>query len=74
MPRRNSRGMITQPSWTRFGGHGLGRRAQGMSLIEIMQRSGHSSPTSTMHNIRIRPTQLAASFAQADHMAHMVSV
>lgn len=27
-----------------------------------------------MHHIRIRPTKLAASFAQADHMAHMVSV
>lgn len=27
-----------------------------------------------MHYIRIRPTKLAASFAQADHMAHMVSV
>jgi hypothetical protein len=47
---------------------------KGMSLIELMQWSGHSSPTSTMHYIRIRPTKLAASFAQADHMAHMVSV
>ena len=27
-----------------------------------------------MHYIRIRPTKLAASFAQADHMAHMISV
>jgi hypothetical protein len=27
-----------------------------------------------MHYIRIRLTKLAASFAQADHMAHMVSV
>lgn len=48
--------------------------SKGMSLIEQMQWSGHSSPTSTMHYIRIRPTKLAAWFAQADHMAHMVSV
>jgi hypothetical protein len=30
--------------------------------------------TGHRHYIRIRPTKLAASFAQADHMAHMVSV
>ena len=52
----------------------VGSVPKGMSLIELMQWSGHSSPTSTMHYIRIRPTKLAASFAQADHMAHMVSV
>lgn len=45
-----------------------------MSLVELMQGSGHSSPTSTMHYSRIRPTKLAASFAQADHVAHTVSV
>ncbi len=47
---------------------------RGMSLVELMQWSGHSSPTSTMHYIGIRPTRLAALFAQADHMAHMISV
>ncbi|MGL5306100.1 hypothetical protein [Aeromonas veronii] len=45
-----------------------------MSLIELMQWSGHSSPNSTLHYIRIRPTKLAASFVKADQMAHMVSV
>ncbi|MCH9408166.1 site-specific recombinase [Pantoea agglomerans] len=47
---------------------------QGMSLYELMQWSGHSSPQSTMHYIRIRPTQLAASFVKADRVAHMISV
>ncbi|GGM32042.1 hypothetical protein GCM10009425_48240 [Pseudomonas asuensis] len=39
-----------------------------------MQWTGHSSPTSTLHYIRIRPTKLAASFVKADQMSHMVSV
>ncbi|EPN74427.1 hypothetical protein A233_18427, partial [Pseudomonas syringae pv. actinidiae ICMP 19097] len=47
---------------------------QGMSLMELMQWSGHSSPSSTLHYIRIRPTKLAASFVKADQMSHMVSV
>lgn len=46
----------------------------GMSLIELMQWSGHSSPSSTMHYIRIRPTKLAASFVKADQMSHVISV
>ncbi|EPM65051.1 hypothetical protein A3SM_34500, partial [Pseudomonas syringae pv. actinidiae ICMP 18886] len=45
-----------------------------MSLMELMQWSGHSSPSSTLHYIRIRPTKLAASFVKADQMSHMVSV
>lgn len=47
---------------------------QGMSLYELMQWTGHSTPQSTMHYLRIRPTQLAASFVKADRVAHMISV
>ncbi|MHC8332826.1 hypothetical protein [Pseudomonas sp. LB3P25] len=43
-------------------------------MIELMQWSGHSSPSSTLHYIKIRPTKLAASFVKADRMSHMVSV
>lgn len=39
-----------------------------------MQWTGHSTPQSTMHYLRIRPTQLAASFVKADRVAHMISV
>lgn len=45
-----------------------------MSLYELMQWTGHSTPQSTMHYLRIRPTQLAASFVKADRVAHMISV
>ncbi len=47
---------------------------QGMTLPELMAWCGHSNPKSTMHYIRVRPTQLAGSFAKADQMAHMVRV
>lgn len=74
LPRRDSRGMITSHRGRASAVTALASVPKGMSLIELMQWSGHSSPTSTMHYIRIRPTTLAASFAQAVHMAHMVSV
>ena len=74
LPRRDSRGMVTSHRGRASAVTALASVPKGMSLIELMQWSGHSSPTSTMHYIRIRPTKLAASFAQADHLAHMVSV
>jgi integrase len=74
LPTFDSRGAITSHRGRASAVTALASVPKGMSLIELMQWSGHSSPTSTMHYIRIRPTKLAASFAQADHMAHMVSV
>lgn len=74
LPTFDSRGPITSHRGRASAVTALASVPKGMSLIELMQWSGHSSPTSTMHYIRIRPTKLAASFAQADHMAHMVSV
>jgi len=74
LPTFDSRGTITSHRGRASAVTALASVPKGMSLIELMQWSGHSSPTSTMHYIRIRPTKLAASFAQADHMAHMVSV
>lgn len=47
---------------------------QGMTLPELMTWCGHRNPKSTMHYIRIRPTQLAAAFVKADQMAHMIRV
>jgi hypothetical protein len=47
---------------------------QGMTLPELMAWCGHRSPKSTMHYIRVRPTQLASAFAKADQVAHMVRV
>ena len=74
LPTFDSRGTITSHRGRASAVTALASVSKGLSLIELMQWSGHSSPTSTMHYIRIRPTKLAASFAQADHMAHMVSV
>ena len=74
LPTFDSRGTITSHRGRASAMTALASVPKGMSLIELMQWAGHRSPTSTMHYIRIRPTKLAASFAQADHMAHMVSV
>lgn len=74
VPLEDSRGRITSHRGRASAVTALARVPQGMSLIELMLWSGHSSPNSTLHYIRIRPTKLAASFVKADQMAHMVSV
>ncbi|MEY8773022.1 tyrosine-type recombinase/integrase [Erwinia sp. ACCC 02193] len=74
MPQEDSRGPITSHRGRASAVTALASVPQGMSLYELMQWSGHSSPQSTMHYIRIRPTQLAASFVKADRVAHMMSV
>lgn len=74
MPKEDSRGPITSHRGRASAVTATASVPQGMSLYELMQWSGHSSPQSTMHYIRIRPTQLAASFVKADRVAHMISV
>ncbi|WP_395398158.1 tyrosine-type recombinase/integrase [Novosphingobium sp. BL-8A] len=74
LPASDSMGPITSHRGRASALTALASVPKGMSLIELMEWSGHTSPTSTMHYIRVRPTRLAASFAQADHMAHMVAV
>lgn len=74
IPLEDSRGRITSHRGRASAVTALASVPQGMSLIELMQWSGHSSPSSTLHYIRIRPTKLAASFVKADQMSHMVSV
>lgn len=74
VPLDDSRGRITSHRGRASAVTALASVTQGMSLIELMQWSGHSSPSSTLHYIRIRPTKLAAAFVKADQMSHMVSV
>ncbi|MCQ0899211.1 MULTISPECIES: tyrosine-type recombinase/integrase [Enterobacterales] len=74
VPSEDSGGMITSHRGRASAVTALASVPQGMSLYELMQWTGHSTPQSTMHYIRIRPTQLAASFAKADRVAHMISV
>lgn len=74
VPRQDTKGQITSHRGRASVVTALASVPHGMSLIELMQWSGHSSPTSTMHYIRIRPTKLAASFVKADQMSHMISV
>ncbi|WP_435170340.1 tyrosine-type recombinase/integrase [Falsirhodobacter sp. 1013] len=74
LPPSDSMGTITSHRGRASAVTALASVPKGMSLIELMEWSGHTSPRSTMHYIRIRPTRLATSFAQADHMAHMVAV
>jgi hypothetical protein len=74
VPLEDRRGRITSHRGRASAVTALTSVPQGMSLIELMQWSGHSSPSSTLHYIRIRPTKLAASFAKADQMSHLISV
>ncbi|EDV7107553.1 tyrosine-type recombinase/integrase [Salmonella enterica subsp. enterica] len=74
LPVEDSGGAITSHRGRASALTALASVPQGMSLYELMQWSGHSSPQSTLHYIRIRPTQLAASFVKADRIAHMISV
>lgn len=74
VPSEDSGGTITSHRGRASAVTALASVPQGMSLYELMQWTGHSTPQSTMHYLRIRPTQLAASFVKADRVAHMVSV
>jgi len=74
VPLEDSRGRITSHRGRASAVTALASVPQGMSLIELMQWSGHSSPRSTLHYIRIKPTKLAASFAKADRMSQTISV
>ena len=74
VPLLDSLGPITSHRGRASAVTALANVPQGMSLMELMQWAGHSSPTSTLHYIRVRPTKLAASFVKADQMAHMISV
>ncbi|RMV37712.1 Site-specific recombinase, phage integrase family, partial [Pseudomonas syringae pv. maculicola] len=69
VPLDDSRGRITSHRGRASVVTALASVPQGMSLMELMQWSGHSSPSSTLHYIRIRPTKLAASFVKADQMS-----
>lgn len=74
VPLEDSGGTITSHRGRASAVTALASVPQGMSLYELMQWTGHSTPQSTMHYLRIRPTQLAASFVKADRVAHMISV
>ncbi len=74
VPLRDSMGPITSHRGRASTVTALASVPQGMTLPELMAWCGHSNPKSTMHYIRVRPTQLASAFAKADQMAHMVRV
>ncbi len=74
VPREDSRGNITSHRARASIVTALANSPQGLSLPELMKWVGHSCSRSTMHYLAIRPTRLAATFAQADRMAHMIEV
>ena len=74
LPLRDTMGAITSHRGRASTVTALASVPQGMTLPELMAWCGHSNPKATMHYIRVRPTQLAGSFAKADQMAHMVRV
>lgn len=74
LPLRDTMGAITSHRGRASAVTALASVPQGMTLPELMAWCGHRNPKSTMHYIRVRPTQLASAFARADQMAHMVRV
>lgn len=74
LPLRDTMGVITSHRGRASAVTALASVPQGMTLPELMAWCGHRNPKSTMHYIRVRPTQLASAFARADQMAHMVRV
>ncbi|WP_272577123.1 tyrosine-type recombinase/integrase [Providencia sp. PROV274] len=74
IPLSDSKGKITSHRGRASAVTALASVPQGMSLHELMAWCGHKDPSSTLHYIRIRPTQLAASFMKADKISHMISV
>ena len=74
VPRKDTIGPITSHRGRASTVTALASVPQGMTLPELMTWCGHRNPKSTMHYIRVRPTQLAAAFVKADQMAHMIRV
>jgi hypothetical protein len=60
VPLEDSGGMITSHRGRASALTALASLPQGISLYELMQWTGHVTPQSTMHYLRIGPTQLAA--------------
>ena len=67
---RDSIGPITSHRGRASAVTALASVPQGLRLPELM--AWHSDLKSIKHSIRVRPTQLAGAFANADQMAHMV--
>lgn len=70
----DSRGRITSHRARSSALTALANAREGLSLPELMSWAGHACARSTMHYLAIKPTRLAATFAKADRMAHMVAV
>ena len=74
VPREDSRGRITSHRARASSMTALASSKNGLSLPELMKWAGHATTQSTMHYVAVRPTRLAATFAKADRMAHMIDV
>lgn len=74
VPREDSRGKITSHRARSSAMTALANSKEGLSLPELMKWAGHACSRSTLHYLAIRPTRLAATFAKADRMSHMVDV
>ncbi|WP_120498925.1 tyrosine-type recombinase/integrase [Kiloniella sp. EL199] len=74
VPTEDSRGKITSHRARASVVTALANSPDGFTLHELMKWTGHSCARSTMHYLTIRPTRLAATYAKADRMTHMVDV
>ena len=72
LPLQDTMGPITSHRGRASAVTALASVPQGMTLPELMAWCGHSNPRSTMHYIRVRPTQLAGAFAKAVTSPHRV--
>lgn len=69
MPLQDARGNITSHRARSTIASQLANAKEPMTLLELMEWLGHRKPESTLHYVRVTPTRLAKSYADAGYFA-----
>lgn len=74
LPRADERGAITSHRARATIATLLYNAPEGLTIWELMQWLGHTSPQTTQHYAKVKPTKLAAAYAKADRNSRLVEV
>jgi len=72
IPRADERGAITSHRARATLATLLYNAPEGLSIFELMQWLGHKDPGTTQHYTRVKPTQLAAAYTQAERTSRLI--
>jgi len=72
IPRVDERGAITSHRARATLATLLYNAPEGLSILELMQWLGHKDPGTTQHYARVKPTKLAAAYAQAERNSRLI--